>query len=182
MNSDWEYLSSAKQGDEIAAKVLFNKYNKIIFKIAGLITGSLDAAKDITQESFIRLFNASVVHNNGNFKSYLTTIAYRLALKEKYRFSKNRSVYKEDIKINSDLSLYTQEKNETKKIIFSAINSLPDKQKEILVLRFYGNHSYEEISEITNVPIGTVKSRIYYAVQECRKILKKKGLFDESLR
>lgn len=92
MTSDWEHLTRAKNGDEESFVIIFNKYNKMLLRMTSLITGSIDSAKDIAQESFIRLIKKRIKHQHGSFKTYLTTIAYRLALKERYRINKNTSV------------------------------------------------------------------------------------------
>jgi len=57
------------------------------------------------------------------------------------------------------------------------MQSLPADQREILALRFFGGHRYEEIARITEVPIGTVKSRIFYAIKTCRETLRNQGVF-----
>ena len=176
MISDWEYLSRAKKGDEEAFVIIFDKYNKSLIRMTSLITGSIDSAKDIAQETFARLIQKKIKHQEGNFKAYITTIAYRLALKEKYRSNKNFGVNNQDFKNNSLSPIDKHIKSETQKNVFEAIYSLPEKQKEVLVLRFYGNHSYDEIAQIVKLPIGTVKSRIFYAVKACKKILEKKGM------
>jgi RNA polymerase sigma-70 factor (ECF subfamily) len=145
--------------------------------MTSLITGSIDSAKDVVQETFVKLFSGKIKHQDGNFKTYITTIAYRLALKEKYRKQRVQNV--ENISIIDNLSspIENQIKNENQKFIFNAITSLPKHQREILILRFYGEHSYEEIAKITELPLGTVKSRIFYAVKTCRSKLKEMGVF-----
>ena len=57
-----------------------------------------------------------------------------------------------------------------------AIRGLDDKYREVLVLRFYADHSYEEIADLLRIPLGTVKSRMFNAVKTCRMILKDKGI------
>jgi RNA polymerase sigma-70 factor (ECF subfamily) len=176
INTDWDHLTNAKNGDEKSAEILFSKYSKSIIKMAALITGSLDSAKDILQETFLRLINKKAKHHDGSFKTYVTTIAYRLALKEKYRTNKSSSINEIGFIYENDSTLKNHSDEERKSNIFAVINSLPLNQKEILVLRFYGGHSYEEIAEITTLPIGTVKSRIFYAVKACGKKLKHRGV------
>jgi RNA polymerase sigma-70 factor (ECF subfamily) len=178
MNSDWDLLTKAKNGDEKACVFIVSKYNKSLIRIAALITGSIDAAKDVVQETFYRLINTRIKHQEGNFKSYLTTIAYRLALKEKYRVNKNRSIIEYDFEDHSLSAIEKHINEETQKNVFNAIYSLNPDHRDILVLRFYGEHSYEEIAHITQIPIGTVKSRIFYAVKACSEKLKGKGVLE----
>jgi RNA polymerase sigma-70 factor (ECF subfamily) len=178
MTSDWEYLLKAKKGDDRSAEHIFNKYYKSLLRMTALITGSLDSAKDVVQETFIRLIKKRIKHQDGSFKTYITTIAYRLALKEKYRKSKNTH-FLSHVLGDRQISPYEQQiEIETQEHVFKAIQSLQKEKKEILVLKFYGKHSYEEISDITGIPIGTVKSRLFYAVKECGKKLKKQGMIE----
>ena len=176
MISDWEYLTQAKNGNEKAADFLFDKYYKSLIRMTSLITGSLDSAKDIVQETFIKLIRVKIKHKEGKFKTYINTIAYRLALKEKSRLKRNFNLFRLDKTGESNSPLDTQILDETQRNVFQAIQTLKPNYKEILILRFYGNHSYEEISQITDIPLGTVKSRIYYAVKECGNSMKKKGM------
>lgn len=178
MITDWNYLLEARKGDQEASKKLFYKYNKLLIRMTFLITGSLDSAKDIAQESFIRVLNRKIKHNDGNFKAFITTIAYRLALKEKYRFQKNQRLNSDDYSDNKPSPLEIQISDEQQRYLYKTITKLPDKQKEILVLRLYGEHSYETIAEIMNLPIGTVKSRIFYAVKSCKNDLKENGVLE----
>jgi len=178
MISDWEYLISARNGDKNAGIIIYSKYRTILIRMTALITGSLDSAKDIVQETYIRLFNGKIKHQEGNFKTYITTIAYRLALKEKYRLNKNKPVNDQEFCDKSNSPIESQIKREIQRNVFNAIYSLPAKQREILVLRFYGNQSYEEIAKITELPLGTVKSRIFYAVKACGHILEERGVLE----
>ena len=178
MNSDWDYLNSAISGDEKACEFIFNKYNKSLIRMTSLITGSLDAAKDIVQETFYRLINSRIKHQQGSFKTYLTTIAFRLALKEKYRTKKSQLIDEYNLMEDSVSLLEDHISKETQKNVFHAIHCLHPDHRDILVLRFYGEHSYEEIADITQIPVGTVKSRIFYAVKACREKLKEKGVLE----
>ncbi len=177
MISDWDYLLKARKGDELASKLIFGKYQKSLIRMTSLITGSLDAAKDVVQDTFYCLINSNIKHQEGNFKTYITTIAYRLALKEKYH--KKRYLYVDgEIKDSTALPIEKHIQEEISENIFKIIYSLKPEFRDILVLRFYGNQSYEKISEITKVPLGTVKSRIFYAVKTCGEKLKTQGLFE----
>jgi len=141
------------------------------------ITGSLDTAHDMAQESFVRLLHVRIRHRSGSFASFLSTIAYRLALKERKRQSSRRTLEAGEIADDSPSPLERTIRDETERIIFRAMQSLPADQREILALRFFGGHRYEEIARITEVPIGTVKSRIFYAIKTCRETLRNQGVF-----
>ena len=178
MTSDWELVRKAKNGDKNSWDDLFLKYYRHLIRVAALIIGSVDGAKDIVQETFLRLIRTRIRHYKGNFKSYITLIAFRLALKEKKRIFRNKNIDELDFIDNSLQSANEVINSEQRHFILNAISSLPEEQKEILVLRFYGEYSYEEIAQIISVPVGTVKSRIFYAVKGCRDKLRKKGVLE----
>jgi RNA polymerase sigma-70 factor (ECF subfamily) len=67
-------------------------------------------------------------------------------------------------------------RREQEREIFRAIRMLAPSQRDILVLRFYGEYGYEEIATMTGVALGTVKSRIFYAVKTVRTMLQSRGV------
>ena len=158
MISDWHYLNLARQGDESAWRQLIERYSPQLIRMAFLITGSVDTAKDLAQESFIRLFRQRSKHRLGSFKSYLSTITYRLALKERKQGLRQQSIDNFTLLEKNPGPLEVELNAERDRYLAEIIDSLEEHHRNILVLRFYGNHSYEEIAHIANLPIGTVKS------------------------
>jgi len=176
MRSDWEYLGRARDGEEDAWRLLFEKHYVPLVRLTALITGSIDAAKDIAQETFFRLLRVRQQHDEGNFKAYVSTIAFRLALKEKARVRRAKHAENPESPGDTPSPLETVVQAEEQKQIVRVIQLLPDHYREIIVLRFYGEQSYEEMAETLAIPIGTVKSRIFYAVKACREQLEKRGM------
>jgi RNA polymerase sigma-70 factor (ECF subfamily) len=176
MIADWELLERARRGDETSWRELFQRHHRSLVKIAFLITGSMEAAKDLAQETFVRLLRSKIGHTRGSFKGYLSTIAYRLALKEKRRRLRNGGIDGLEIADGNPSPLEATLRDERQRLVAQAMGTLSDDHRDILILRFYGDHSYDEIAQITNVPMGTVKSRMYYAVKACREKLSEKGV------
>jgi RNA polymerase sigma-70 factor (ECF subfamily) len=177
MTDDWACLDLARGGDQTAWRVLFAKYYHTLVKMSSFITGSLDSAEDIAQEAFVNLHRVEIRHRNGSFKSFLTTIAYRLALKERKRQHTDRKLDALVIADDTPSSLEKAIRDETDRMIVRTIQALSFEHREILALRFFGDHSYEEIAKITEIPIGTVKSRIFHAIKICHERLKEQGVF-----
>jgi len=177
MTDDWECLKAAREGDGHAWRVLFERHYPMLVRMASYITGSLDSAQDLAQESFVRLLHAEIRHHDGSFKSFLSTIAYRLALKERKRSASDSRPDPSLIADGSPTPLELAIREETDVIIFKVIQSLSVEHREIITLRYVGEHSYEDIARITGVPIGTVKSRIFYAIKICQEKLREKGVF-----
>ncbi len=177
MTDDWQCLELAHGGDENAWRDLFERHYPALVRMTSCITGSIETGQDLAQESFVRLLHADIRHHAGTFKSFLSTIAYRLALKEKLRIGLYQRPDPALIADESPSPLELAIRDDTGRMIIRVIQSLSAEQREILTLRYIGGHSYEEIARITEVPIGTVKSRVFYAVKTCRELLEQRGVF-----
>ncbi len=177
MIDDWELLDLARGGDGNAWRRLFEKHYPSLVRMTSSITGSIETGHDLAQESFVRLLSVRIKDHSGTFKSYLSTIAYRFALKEKSRQYTHSSSDFVNLTDGSPSPLDLAIRDDTDRVIFRVLQLMPAENRDILTLRFIAGHSYEEIARITAVPLGTVKSRIFYAVRTCREMLKERGVF-----
>lgn len=175
MTADWDFFERARDGDERAWRILLERHGRELTRMALLITGSLAAAQDLVQESFVELYRKPPPHREGGFRAYLSTIVYHRSLKEKRRSRSLSSLDGIEL-VSTEASplekIITEEKD---RAIVASIMSLDRQHRDVLILRFYGGHGYETIARLTGVPLGTVKSQIFYAVKICREQLRKKG-------
>jgi RNA polymerase sigma-70 factor, ECF subfamily len=178
LNPDWEILIRAQHGEEGSCRELIDRYQSRLMALAILITGSPAAAKDVAQETFIRALHANLKNTAGTVQGFLATIAFRLALKESKRERRNMELKGLDFTDPEPSPLDAVLINERDRLVARAIHSLDVDQRDALVLRFYGGHSLEEISGLLKIPLGTVKSRLFYAVKSCRVILREKGVLE----
>lgn len=139
--------------------------------------GSHDAAMDVSQEAFIRAFrNFNKYDKKRNFFTWYYKILRNLCLnfirdnknrKEEYFFESRKY---EDYRNNPEQNLEAKEELE---MLHVAINQLTTEDREIIILREFEGYSYAEISEMLNLPAGTVMSRIYYARKKLAEKLKR---------
>jgi len=163
-------------GSQEAWKSLFEQYSPQLLRMAALLTGSTDAARDCVQEAFVRVFKGAVLHHKGSFRAYISTIAYRLALKENHRVRRLTPTSVENTTSSDPSPLDVAIADERQREVVRVIRDLPANHRDILILRFHGEHSYEEIAGMTGLPLGTVKSRIFHAVRVARTAMKKRGI------
>lgn len=123
-----------------------------------------EAAKDIVQESFVRLWNRYHEIDFEKCKSYLFTTAYHLIV-DMVRKNKHKLMY---LKSQVPDTVTYDEFTDLKKVLNEALNRLPEIQRTVVLLRDYEGYSYEEIGEITQLNESQVKVYIYRA----RKALK----------
>jgi len=178
MSPEWDCLFRGRKGDEEAWRVLTENYRSRLTALALLITGSGAAAEDVVQETFVRALSGTIKNTSGTVNGFLGTIAFRLAVKEAQRMRRNVHLDNIEQLDHSESPIEQVLKNERERFVAGAIGSLNAEHRDVLLLRCYGGHSYEEIANLLNVPIGTVKSRIFYAIKSCRDILRRKGVLD----
>ena len=168
--SDEQLMSLFQGGDENAYLELVNRYKDKLINFIFNYLGDLESSEDVVQETMIKLYQKKHYYKEiAKFSTWLYTIAKNLAntelRKRKQRkttllsqFSKDDKTY--DLPSNDPEPGQEIQTDIVNKIIRDAVDQLSEKFKIVIVLRDIQGLSYEDISEIINVPIGTVKSRI----------------------
>ena len=168
--SDEQLMSLFQEGDENAYIELVNRYKDKLINFIFNYLGDLESSEDVVQETMIKLYQKKHYYKEiAKFSTWLYTIAKNLAntelRKRKQRkttllsqFSKDDKTY--ELPSNDPEPGQEIQTDIVNKIIKDAVDQLSEKFKIVIVLRDIQGLSYEDISEIINVPIGTVKSRI----------------------
>ncbi|MBT3253327.1 MAG: RNA polymerase sigma factor [Candidatus Marinimicrobia bacterium] len=174
--NDWQEYNLAKRGDRSAWKRLVDLHTQDLTRLAGMLTGSYDLAQDVVQEVMLELFRKPPKHQNGTFKGWLTTVTYHTALKLKKQYSGWSALGKTDPPDAHLQPLAKLIRDDRNRGLFDIIHSLDEAHREVLILRIYGDETLKDISTLLDIPLGTVKSRLFYGVRHCRKLMKDKGL------
>ena len=168
--NDEELIARFQSGDIYAYELLVRRYKEPLLNFIYRFVGDLAEAEDIVQDTFYRVYkNKHYYKKVAKFSTWIYTIAGNLAKTELRRRRRKRffSIHKEtpnekeldlpDLKSDPEVEANTIV---TEKIIQNAIGKLPQKFRQVIVLRDIQGFSYEEISSIIKVPLGTVKSRV----------------------
>ena len=182
--SDSCLISLYNKGNDEAMSILIDRHKSRIFTTIYLIVKDKFIAEDILQDVFIKtinIFKNKKYNEQGKFLPWILRIAHNQAIDHFRKERRNPKItladgsdifnclkFSEDFTESENLSVGT--KNHLKKII----QSLPDKQREVLVMRHYMDMSFQEISEATNVSINTALGRMRYALIALRKKIKYK--------
>ena len=172
-----QVVEKARNGDREAFNMLVKTHQRRVYSVIFRWVSNVDDTLDITQETFIRLYKFLP---KWNFKSSLFTWLYRVAtnLSIDYLRKKKKGLtvsleekgLSEKLKAN-DLSLDLS-RLEEKQILRKAIDKLPKKQKEAVLLRYYEGMSIKEVSRVTSSAEGTIKAHLFHAVKNLRRIIK----------
>ncbi len=163
-----------KVSDASAFKTIFELYHEGIFNFAHYKLGNVEAAEDIVQEVFIKLWeNRHQIKEGRSLKSYLYTIANNLALNY---IRHNKVVIKFQQTLNEESSSQESphsslEKKELHEKLLAGIAALPEKARLVFMMSRMEQLSYREIAERLDISIKTVESHIGNALKALRKSL-----------
>ncbi|MEW6356259.1 MAG: RNA polymerase sigma factor [Planctomycetota bacterium] len=178
-DSDEDLMRRTAAGDVAAFEAIFDRYAGRIVSFALRMTGDRDLAESLAQETFLRaLKNASGYAYPRPFSPWLFAIARNACLDELRRkkpvLLDTPSPIEDPGGAPSLLSALVQD--EEAKALMTAIQDLPDKFREVLVLRAFHDLPYAEIAEIVNCNESTARSRMDYALGRLRKFFHTKNL------
>lgn len=147
----------------------FAQYHEAVYRFAYRLTGRLDLAEDITQECFLVLVRSPRRYDSGRagMKTFLFAIARNLALKEHRDHGGQQTLEDADILAAAD----PRASLEVSSAVAAAVATLPQRQREALILFEYEGVTIEEIAEIVAANVGTVKSRLHRARERLRRAL-----------
>src|SRR5262245_49275344 len=176
---DADLVRDCLGGDRGAFDVLVQRYQKTVFNAAFRLVNSLEDAKDIAQGVFLKVYeNLGSYVPKHKFYSWIYRITVNEALNA--RRSHRRMEPLEPVALNTPASQLAPDEayalSELNQHVQRALMSLTPEYRTVVVLRHFMNCSYEDISEITVVPVKTVRSRLYTARQRLRDYFLERGL------
>jgi RNA polymerase sigma-70 factor (ECF subfamily) len=166
-------IARCQRGDIEGFNLLVQRYERVVYNFAYRLTGNYDDANDIAQEAFVRAYNAiHTFRGDAAFSTWIFRITTNVYLDEKKKRKSHPQVSLDDYIETEESSIGRQVEDpspspeelltdkERSAFITKAIHSLPDFQRTMVVLYHVEHKSYEEIAEVMDLPIGTVKSRL----------------------
>lgn len=186
-NIEAALVERCKTGDRMAFDELISNHQERVLNTAFRLMGNYEEALDLTQEVFLNCFRKI-----GNFKgdSALSTWLYRITVntaKNRWKYQQSRGINKTH-SLDAPLATDDEERikqfpdknptprkmasdRETFAFLEEQLEKLNEEHREVLVLRYIQELSYEEISDILRLSLGTVKSRIHRARNELRELM-----------
>ena len=184
--SDGELVSTAVGGREASFEELVRRYQRPIASYVYRMVGDYDAALDLTQEVFIKIYNSLARYRSEfKFSTWIYKIAHNAAIDHLRRYSVREQILsaesdgtRPEVAIESRWLTPEQEseREERRSEIESVVQTLPAAYRELIVLRHSHDLSYDEIAEVTGLPLGTVKNRLFRAREAMRDLLIHRGI------
>ena len=184
--SDQELVHLYLDGQEIGLEELLRRHKNKIYTSIYLLVKDSYLAEDIFQDAFIKVIGtlrAGKYNEEGKFLPWVLRIAHNLVI-DHFRKDKRTPVITngDGFDIFDVLKFYDESmedrmvREQTHRDLIRMIHLLPSEQKEVLIMRHYGELSFKEIADITNVSINTALGRMRYALNNLRKMMQEKEL------
>lgn len=184
--SDNQLIVSFISGNEGALEILVRRHQKRVFTSILILVRDKELAEDLFQETFIKVIKtlrSGSYQEEGKFLPWVLRIGHNLVI-DHFRKNKRMPLVRdtEEHSIMDQIRLTdanVEEKMVTNQIhhqVRQLIDYLPLDQREVVIMRHYGNLSFKEIAEITNVSINTSLGRMRYALINLRKLISEKQL------
>lgn len=189
--TDEDLLLGSLRGRKGDFKLLLERYETELFNFLFHCTGDRQTAEDMFQETFLQVYmKMDTFRPDGRFRPWVYTIAANLA-RDAMRKRRRRKALSLDGELRSGedgklADMITSDapepetllgKQEAATLATNLLEDLPETLREVVVSYFYNDMKYAEISEALDLPMGTVKSRLFRAIRQMASALKRKRGF-----
>ena len=178
-------IDELREGDMTALAILVEKYKRLVYRVAVQITKNHEDANDVMQDTFLKVYES--IHSFRKDAAFETWL-YRIVVNHATNLVKRRERRREsplsstsEMEIHPDLRRTVDlannphlnlERKERQRWVTQAVNSLPLKQRTVVILHEFEGLTHPEIASILNCSEGTVRSRLHYARHKLKELLK----------
>ena len=178
LSEDGRLISQIRQGNILALKALYEKYRGQVYRTALAITRDREAAEDILQDCFIKVY-IHIDKLDGSLP--LSPWLYRVTVNQSYNWASKRRRWLQPLEEVIDhlvagphtLPESVLERGELQRVVQKAIASLSFEHRVVIVLFYLNGFHLNEIAYILDCPVGTIKSRLHYARRNLRRKLER---------
>ena len=170
-----KWTLAVQKGDQIAFRKIVEKYQNSLLNFFYYMNANMQEGEDLTQETFLKVY---LYRDKYTPTAKFTTFLYRIARNTGIDYLRKKKA----ISVSFDDDLLEQPESDTgrssdidvKGDIEKALQLLPEKLRSVVVMSYFEDLKYQEIADILEIPLGTVKSRMSFAMNQLKEIMEKK--------
>jgi RNA polymerase sigma-70 factor (ECF subfamily) len=184
--SDQELIHLYLNGNEACLETLIKRHKKSIYSVIYLLVRDRALADDIFQETFIKIITTlrkGTYNEEGKFLPWAARVARNLTIDYIRRMKRDVTITDSE---GNDIFSYLRIAEESKEDLIirqqsersvkELVKQLPEEQREVLIMRHWGNMSFQQIADATGVSINTALGRMRYALNNIRKMMEKQSV------
>jgi RNA polymerase sigma-70 factor, ECF subfamily len=176
--ADEDVMARFQDGDARAFEVIFDRHAAVAFSLAYRICGRRAIAEDVVQESFLSLWRSGARYDptRGSVRSWILSTVHNRAIDSfrKERVTTTRNVGDEGLAERIPAPQRTEaeiERRDDARQVRAALTTLPEEQRRVIELAYFGGFSHTQIAELLGLPAGTVKGRMRLGLTKMRVAL-----------
>ncbi|NMH69611.1 RNA polymerase sigma factor SigY [Bacillus sp. RO3] len=167
-----KWIKKAKKGDHEAFAMLFREHYPFLVKYLMKVTMNRDQAEELAQDTMAKCVEKIHQYSGkSKFSSWLISIATHRFIDQQRKRKREKNWQDEEVNTRK-LKWEMESRNEEWNDVLGALSVLSEEARVPIILKHYYGYSYEEIGHMTDVPPGTVKSRVHHGIIRLRKELK----------
>lgn len=164
-------MARVRDRDGAAFEQLYDEYHRLVYGIALRMLTDVAAAEDVTQSVFLKLWTQPDSFESGNFGAWIARVSRNRSLDMlRTRAARPQEEMPEALPTDDGLE-DTVFANVNGDLVRSALSQLPDEQRGLIEMGFFGGVTHEEMARQTRTPLGTVKTRIRAGLRRLRAAL-----------
>jgi RNA polymerase sigma-70 factor, ECF subfamily len=174
---DGHVVATVLGGDPEAFATLVERYDRAVYHLSYRMLHDVEEARDVTQEAFFKAYRSLRTFKHGSkFSTWIFSIAYHACCD---RLSRRRRMSSEELPERADPSPGPEHQAiafDDARRLREAIDALPDKYRAVITLYHLQGKQYDEIAQVLGLPMGTVKTHLFRAKEQLRKLLGTAGV------
>lgn len=184
--TDTQLILNFQEGDTYSLEALINRYKDKLYSSIFFLVKDKYLAEDLFQETFIRIIDtikSKRYNEEGKFLPWATRIAHNLCVDHFRKIKRTPTIVTGDDRDIFDVINIVDEspeqrmmRNQSHDRMHQMLNQLPEEQREVIVLRHFGDMSFKEIATVTNCSINTALGRMRYGLINLRKMMIEKQI------
>jgi RNA polymerase sigma-70 factor (ECF subfamily) len=174
LSADEDLISFVGQGDAEAFTTLYDRHSHAAFSLAYRMMGDRQASEDLAQDAFLKLWRSATSYRpeRGSVRTWLLSIVRNRGI-DQIRSRASRRRTEERIEASAPRSQPSEAfaetlRNSQRDQVREALDTLPPEQLKILELAYFSGYTHLQISELVDVPLGTIKGRMRLGLKKMR--------------
>jgi RNA polymerase sigma-70 factor, ECF subfamily len=179
--ADEDLISLVEASDSEAFAALYDRHSRAAFSLAYRIMGDRQAAEDLAQDAFIKVWRGSGSYRagRGSVRTWILSIVHNRGI-DQLRSHASRRRTQDRIEASAPRSQPSEAfaetwRNSQREQVREALDTLPREQLKILELAYFSGYTHAEISELLSLPLGTVKGRMRLGLKKIRDFFESRG-------
>jgi RNA polymerase sigma-70 factor, ECF subfamily len=170
---DIDIMKRLASHDQQAFRALYQEYGKAVYSLAYRVLQNATLAEEVTQDTFLKVWQQKTQWDSakGKLKNWLLTITHFTAIDRLRQESRQPNVHPHSIEeIEEEIQILPSEGWQDGTALRLVVEQLPEEQAALIELAFFRGMSHSEIAEVTQIPLGTVKTRLRSGLQHLREL------------